>query len=172
MASRSKSISGTDAGPPQGLLEVARIGRAHGVRGEVAVHPVTNRDERFAVGSVLVTASGERAVTRSRRDGTRWLLGLDGIADRDAATELAGTTLYAAPLDDPDELWVHELCGSTVVDQHGNAAGVVTNVVANPAADLLELDTGHLVPLTFVVSTEPGTVHVDVPDGLFELVDG
>ena len=172
MASKSKSISETDSGPAPRLLEIARIGRAHGLRGEVSVHPITNRDERFAVGSVLVTASGERAVTSSRGDGTRWLLGLDGVVDRDAATELAGTTLYATPLDDPDELWVHELCGSTVVDQHGNEAGVVTNVVANPAADLLELDTGHLVPLTFVVSTEPGTVHVDVPDGLLELVDG
>ena len=172
MESKSKSTSGTDVGPVQGLLEIARIGRAHGVRGELTVYPVTNRDERFAVGSVLVTATGERAVTRSRRDRTRWLLGLDGIVDRDAATQLVGTTLYAAPLDDPDEMWVHELCGSTVVDQHGYEAGVVMNVVANPAADLLELDTGHLVPLTFVVSTEPGKVHVEAPDGLFELVDG
>ncbi len=77
--------------------------------------------------------------------------------------------MFAEPLDDPDELWVHELCGSSVIDQHGFDAGVITNVVANPAADLLELDTGHLVPLTFVVRREPGAVHVEVPDGLFEL---
>ena len=168
MASRSKSTSGIDS-HPAGLLEIATVGRAHGVRGDVVLHPVTNRLERFDVGSRLVTAAGERAVSRSRFDGNRWLVGFDGIDDRDAAAALTGTTVFAEPLDDPDELWVHELCGNSVVDQHGSDAGVITNVVANPAADLLELDTGHLVPLTFVVRCEPGAVHVEVPDGLFEL---
>ncbi len=133
------------------------------------MHPVTNRFERFDVGSTLVTAAGERVVSGARRDGNRWLVSFDGIDDRDGAAALTGTTLFAEPLDDPDELWVHELCGSSVIDQHGYDAGVVTSVVANPAADLLELDTGHLVPLTFIVRCEPGTVHVEVPDGLFEL---
>ncbi len=172
MASRSKSTSGTDlslGAEPPGLLEVATVGRAHGVRGDVVVHPVTNRLERFDVGSALVTAVGERTVSRSRFDGNRWLVHFDGIDDRDAAAALTGTTVYAEPLDDPDELWVHELCGSSVIDQHGFHAGIVTSVVANPAADLLELDTGHLVPLTFVVRCEPGAVYVEVPDGLFEL---
>ena len=193
MASKSKSTSGTDSpsgagahsGPDSsssadvgaetdarhsaGLLEIATVGRAHGVRGEVVLHPVTNRPERFETGSVLVLAVGERAVTRARRDGSRWLVSFDGITDRDAATALTGTTVFAAPLDDPDELWVHELCGSSVIDQRGNTAGTVTSVVANPAADLLELDTGHLVPLTFVVRHESGAVHVEVPDGLFDL---
>lgn len=168
MASRSKSTSGTDLSPP-GLLEVATVGRAHGVRGDVVVHPVTNRLERFDVGSALITAVGERTVSRSRFDGNRWLVHFDGIDDRDAAAALTGTTVYAEPLDDPDEMWVHELCGSSVIDQHGFHAGIVTSVVANPAADLLELDTGHLVPLTFVVRCESGAVHVEVPHGLFEL---
>lgn len=168
MASKSKSTSGTDS-PPAGLLEIATVGRAHGVRGDVVLHPVTNRLERFDIGSKLITAAGERAVSRSRFDGHRLLVSFDGIADRDAAAALTGTTVFAEPLHDPDELWVHELCGSAVIDQHGSEAGVITSVVANPAADLLELDTGHLVPLTFVVRCEPGAVHVEVPDGLFEL---
>jgi 16S rRNA processing protein RimM len=50
--------------------------------------------------------------------------------------------------------------------------GVVTAVQANPAADLLVLDSGALVPVVFVVSgPEDGEVLVDVPDGLFELTD-
>ena len=152
-----------------GLLEIATIGRAHGLRGDVVMHPVTNRLERFDIGSRLITAAGQRTVSRARFDGKRWLVGFEGIDDRDAAVALTGTTVFAEPLDDPDEIWVHELCGSSVIDQHGFDAGVITSVVANPAADLLELDTGHLVPLTFVVGTEPGVVHVEVPDGLFEL---
>lgn len=169
MACRSKSTSGTDSDGPAGLLEIATVGRAHGVRGEVVVHAVTNRLERFEVGSALMTAAGERAVSGARFDGKRWLVSFEGIEDRDAASALTGTKLFAEPLHDPDELWVHELCGSAVIDQHGYDAGVVTAVMANPASDLLELDTGHLVPLTFVVRREPGAVHVEVPDGLFEL---
>ena len=154
---------------PAALLEIATVGRAHGVRGDVVMHPVTNRLERFDIGSRLITAAGERVVSRARFDGNRWLVRFEGIDDRDAAAALTGTTVFAEPLDDPDELWVHELCGSSLIDQHGFDAGVITSVVANPAADLLELDTGHLVPLTFVVRSEPGAVHVEVPDGLFEL---
>jgi 16S rRNA processing protein RimM len=44
-------------------------------------------------------------------------------------------------------------------------------VVANPAADLLELDTGALVPSNFVTSIEGDSVLVDTPDGLFDLDD-
>ena len=46
-----------------------------------------------------------------------------------------------------------------------------TKVLTNPAADILELDTGHLVPTTFVVAQVDGVVTVEVPDGLFELLD-
>ncbi len=175
MASKSKSISGTDSssgtgsGNPSGLLEIATIGRAHGVSGEVAVYPITNRFERFEAGSELVTAAGRRGVVRARPDGRRWLVKFEGIDNRDAASALTGTTVFAEPLTDADELWVHELCGAMVVDQRGRSAGVVTAVVANPAADLLELDTGDLVPLTFVERCEPGVVYVEVPDGLFGL---
>jgi 16S rRNA processing protein RimM len=57
-----------------------------------------------------------------------------------------------------------------VEDVHGEALGTVTGVEANPASDLLVLDGGALIPLRFVVSSEPGQlVVVDVPDGLLEL---
>ncbi len=46
-----------------------------------------------------------------------------------------------------------------------------TAVLANPAAEILELDTGALVPSNFVVSMADGVITVDVPDGLFELND-
>ena len=42
----------------------------------------------------------------------------------------------------------------------------------NPAADLLVLDTGALVPVVFVVGTpHDGVIDVDTPDGLFELAE-
>ena len=66
-------------------------------------------------------------------------------------------------------LWVHELVGSKVREVNGTERGVVEAVLANPASDLLELDTGDLIPLTFVVEFVDGAVLVDVPDGLFDL---
>ena len=80
--------------------------------------------------------------------------------------------MSADPIDDPDELWVHELIGAEVVDQAGTRRGVVEQVVDNPASDLLELDTGYLVPVRFVTALDPGvTVTVDVPAGLFDTTD-
>lgn len=93
----------------------------------------------------------------------------DGIDDRSKAEALRGLVLKAAPLVDPDELWVHELIGARVVDQAGTDRGAVASVVANPAGDLLELTDGALVPLRFLVRSVPGErIEVEVPDGLFE----
>jgi 16S rRNA processing protein RimM len=67
------------------------------------------------------------------------------------------------------ELWVHEVIGAEVRDRAGARIGRVDAVQANPAHDLLVLDTGALVPMVFVVEHAPGVVVVDLPDGLLEL---
>ena len=73
---------------------------------------------------------------------------------------------------DPDDLWVHELVGSAVVEADGTERGVVESVQDNPASDLLVLDSGVLVPLTFLTGRDAdGRVVVEVPPGLFELLD-
>ena len=65
---------------------------------------------------------------------------------------------------------MHELIGCDVIDDGVNR-GQVVEVVSNPASDLLELDTGALVPLRFVTSHQPGVIDVEVPDGLFALYE-
>ena len=156
-------------------LEVGRIVRAHGLRGEVVVELVTNRLERIAPGASLVTAGGRSLlVLVSRRSPAtggrqRWLVSFDGVAGREGAEALRGAVLTAPPIADPEALWVHELVGSTVRDLSGSPLGTVVAVEANPASDLLVLDRGALVPLHFVVGHRPGEVTVDPPAGLFEL---
>ena len=93
----------------------------------------------------------------------------EGVRDRSAAEELRAAVLYAHSLDDPDELWVHELIGSRVFESDGTCRGRVEAVQANPASDILLLDSGALVPLTFVLSASEGRIEVDVPSGLFDL---
>ena len=155
-------------GPP--LLEIGRIAKAHGLNGEVSVVLVSNRTERLDPGSVLSTDRGDLTVASSRPHGDRWLVRFAGHDDRSSAEALRGLELRAEPLDDPEELWVHELVGATVISSDGVERGTVTAVQDNPAADLLVLDSGALVPVVFVVDgPTDGVVHVDVPDGLFEL---
>ena len=163
------------------VLEVGRIGRAHGLRGEVAVSFLTDRPERTTPGSSFTARSEhgtprELVVTDARRHQQRWLLRFAGVDDRDAAAALTGLVLFAPelPSADGDELWVHDLVGASVVDAGGHTLGAVASVEANPAHDLLVLDSGVLVPVTFV--TEHGAdedgrrrVVVDVPDGLLDL---
>lgn len=153
------------------LLEVGRITRAHGVRGGVLVLLTTDRTSRLDPGSVLLTDRGELTVRRSSRHRDRWIVSFEQIADRNEAEAWRGTVLRAEPIDDDedDALWVHELVGATVVLADGDEVGVVEAVQANPAADLLVLDTGPLVPVVFVIDQQPGRVTIDPPEGLLEL---
>ncbi|HET7488978.1 MAG TPA: ribosome maturation factor RimM [Acidimicrobiales bacterium] len=150
-------------------MEVGRVVKPHGLRGEVVVELVTNRTERLAAGTVLDSDRGPLQVVRSSPFQHRWIVVFAGVAGVEAAEALRGTVLRAEPLDDDDALWVHQLVGAGVVDVAGTACGTVVAVQANPASDLLVLDGGALVPLRFVVSSEPGRVVVDLPPGLLDL---
>ena len=158
--------------PRPDLLEVGRIGRPHGVRGEVYVDLSTDREDRLAVGARLVVRGRPMTVVASRPANGRWLVFFEGLADRTDAERLTGSPVLAEPVDDPDALWVHDLIGSAVVEVDGTPRGRCVAVVANPAADLLELDGGALVPVTFVVTCVDGVITIEPPVGLFDLEDG
>ncbi len=159
------------AEPAPTLLEVGRIGRAHGVKGDVFVHLSTDRTERVAVGGRLFAQGRWLVIIASSRSTDRWRVHFEGIDDRNAAEALTGAVVSAEPIDDPDVLWIHHLIGASVVEVDGTARGHCVAVIANPAADLLELDTGALVPVTFVTGMAAGVVTIDPPDGLFELYE-
>ncbi len=152
------------------LLEVGRTGRPHGVRGDLYVDLITDRIERLAVGARLLAGSRWLTVATARPAGTRWLVHFEEVPDRTAAEALVNQPLRAEPLVAPaDGMYVHQLIGAEVVDASGTSHGRCTAVVANPAHDLLELQSGALVPMVFVVSDEPGRIVIDPPEGLFDL---
>ncbi len=153
------------------MLEVGRIVKAHGLRGEVVVELFTNRDERLAPGSVLVAPGGSLVVRYAKPHQHRWIVAFAGVDSREDAEALHGTALLAEPLEDPDALWVHELNDAEVLDVGGDKIGVITGVVANPAGDILEVNQKILIPLRFVVEHGPGFVRVDPPAGLLEIND-
>lgn len=152
------------------MLEVGRIAKAHGIKGEVLVDLSTDRVERVAVGSVLSTTFGQELVVKESSPHLgKWIVRFDGVGSRTEAEALHGLVLFAEPIEDPDALFVHDLIGSTVVLVDGVVVGQVASVEANPASDLLVLDTGPLIPVSFVVERSPGRLVVDVPDGLLDL---
>jgi 16S rRNA processing protein RimM len=161
------------AGPPEEgpLLEVGRIVKPHGLRGDVIVALSTNRRERVAVGAALTDGSGRTyVVDRSSPHQGRFIVTFHGVNSIEAADGLRDTTLFAEPIDDPEALWIHDLIGARVEDAAGTVLGTVEGVQANPASDLLVLEDGGLIPLRFVVDLDPGVrVTVDVPDGLLDL---
>jgi len=163
---------------------VGRIGRPHGLRGEVTVQVTTDDpDTRFASGAVLGTdpaGPGPLTVVSMRRSGPVLVLGFDGVADRDSAEALRGTslTLDASLLpvpDDPEEFYDHQLVGLSVVDRAGTVLGTVTEVWHPPAAPVLAVHrpngSQELVPFVSaivpVVDLEGGRLVVDPPDGMF-----
>lgn len=156
---------------PAPVLAVGRIVKPHGLRGDVIISLTTNREERVAAGSTLFDDEGsELVVVRSSPHQGRFIVTLEGVNGIEAADRLRDTELFAAPIDDPSELWVHQLVGARAVDTAGSELGRVEEVQANPASDLLVLDNGVLIPLRFVVDLEPGVqVTVEVPDGLLDL---
>jgi 16S rRNA processing protein RimM len=167
------------------LLAVGRIGRPHGVRGDVTVEVLTDDpDARFAAGSVLVTDppdAGPLTVTGSGRSGAITTLHFDGIEDRDTAEALRGTILLVdtatlPELSDADDFYDHQLIGLDAIDTAGRELGTVTDILHAPAAPVLTVTrpggSTELVPFVAAIVTHvdlgAGTLTVDPPDGMFE----
>ena len=162
---------------------VGRIGRPHGIRGEVTVETRTDEPEvRFAPGSVLLVDSPLRRLVV---DGMHWhsgrlLLSFEGVHDRTAAEGLRGLLLEVErgddeTPDDPEEFYDSALIGCEVVLRDGTAIGTITEVAHLPAQDLLVVDRSPgevLVPFVErfvpVVDIAARRVVIDPPPGLLE----
>ncbi len=136
----------------------------------------TDRLERLNPGTVLSSPSGPLSVVSSSPapgggGSDRYIVTFAECADRAAAERLRGVELSAEGLDQPGTLWVHELVGAVVRDAIGTELGRVAAVEANPASDLLVLESGALIPVHFVTGHDAAgrTVDVDIPEGLLDL---
>jgi 16S rRNA processing protein RimM len=177
---------------PTDALLVARIGKPHGLRGEVTVQLHTDDPEaRLAPGAVLATkAAAGSGVPRSLTvASTRvhrgiWLIGFEQVPDRTGAESLRGTQLFldaadlAAEQDDDSEGWYEdELVGLTVVTRDGTVVGEVTGLETRAVQDLIvvRLSSGGEALVPFVeaivpeVDVEGGRVVIDPPPGLLDL---
>ncbi len=163
---------------------VGRIGKPHGLRGEVTIDVRTDEPERrFADGAVLAarppagSASPLRSVTV---ESTRWhqqvlLARFAEIGDRNAAEAARGIVLHAtlAPgetPEDPEEFYDHQLVGLAAYDVAGAHLGELTTVTHGAAQDLLTIRTpdGRDALVPFVAALVP---EVDVDGGRIVIAD-
>jgi 16S rRNA processing protein RimM len=164
---------------------VGRIGRPHGVRGEVTVEVRTDDPElRFAPGAVLITDPADRGPLTLA--GRRWhrevlLLAIEGVDSREQAEELRDTQLLVPvadlpALEDPDVFYDHQLVGLAARLTDGARLGEVA-AVRHEGTELLVVrrPDGDEVLVPFVAAIVPtvdlagGFLVVDPPEGLLEL---
>ncbi|MEE2524025.1 ribosome maturation factor RimM [Pseudarthrobacter sp. J75] len=165
-------------------LQVARIGKPHGIRGEVTVQVLTDAPEdRFVPGTeftVEPASAGPLTVLGARWNKDILLLAFEEVADRNQAEALRGAKLFieTEELDeDDDEGWYeHELVGleARVGTQ---VVGTVAALNTMPVQDLLMVKTpeGEEILIPFVeqivpeVNVEEGYILLTPPAGLFEV---
>jgi 16S rRNA processing protein RimM len=169
-------------------LVVGRVGRAHGLAGDVAVHVHTDDPEgRLGAGAVLQTEPahvGPLTVESGRVHSGRLLLRFVGVNDRSGAEALRGVSLVVdVPEDerpeDPDEYYDHQLVGLAVVRTDGSPVGELADVLHLPGQDVLAVrrPDGRETLVPFVeaivpaVDLDAGKVVVDPPPGLLEDVE-
>lgn len=126
-----------------GWIAVGRVGRPHGIRGEVAVLPLSEVSSRFEPGSRLFAdETGDRPLTvaTARPHQHRVLVRFAEVADRTAASALAGAYLLVPRGSSPPlpegSYWPHELEGCEVRTTSGRVLGEIREVVRTPANDV------------------------------------
>lgn len=161
---------------------IGRIGRPHGIRGEVTVESRTDDpDRRFAPGTSMVDDGGRTLIVEGLgAHGGRLRVKFAGVDDRTAAESLRGQLLRIerGPDDqpeDPDEFYDTDLIGMCALYVDGSELGVVRDVLHLPGQDLLAIDhAGREVLVPFVATFVPEVdvarrvVVVDPPPGLLE----
>jgi 16S rRNA processing protein RimM len=149
-----------------GRIRVARIGAAHGVRGEVKLWSFTQDPMAVARYGPLETEDGaQRFEIETLRPAKGFMVArLKGVADRDAATKLCNLELFVArdklpPIEEDDTYYHADLVGMTAITPLGAPLGNVTAIHNFGAGDLVEIATTAggeplLLPFTESVVTE------------------
>jgi 16S rRNA processing protein RimM len=143
---------------------IGRVGKSHGLDGSFVVEDASETRELFAVGAKLLVEGEEATVVGSKQARGRPVIRLDRRVARGAALAVPRTAL--APTDE-DEYYVFQLMGMEVSEEGGDVLGRVTDVAPGVANDVLELDSGLLLPMV-----EECVLSVDLDAGRIVVAPG
>jgi 16S rRNA processing protein RimM len=163
---------------------VARIGAAHGLRGEVRLQVFTQDPDAILKFGEMESGDGTKKfrVASLRPAKGHFVAKLDGVNDRNASELLTNIELFVSrdklpKIEDDGEFYHADLIGLRVEDKTGKNYGVVIAVRNYGASDLLEVGepqskSGTLIPFIdqFVpeVDVEGGRVVIEPAAGLFD----
>lgn len=168
------------------LVVIGEIARAHGLRGEVRVRPLTDHPERFerVRECVLWDAARDRReprrITTARRQGAAVVVALADCDSLEAARDLVGRLVAvpkaeALPLP-PGRFYPWQLEGCRVLTEDGTEIGRVSGVEASSLQDLWVVagrERDHLIPAVPEIVREVDLagrrVVIRPPEGLLDL---
>jgi 16S rRNA processing protein RimM len=146
------------------LVRVGLVGKPHGLDGSFFVEHASEEEARFARGATLHVDGEAAKVVASKRSGGRPVIRLDREAPRGAELAVPRSEL---PPPGEDEYYEFQLVGLAVEEEGGRPIGRVDAVLPGPANDVLELDTGLLLPLVGACVQE-----VDLDAGRIQIARG
>jgi 16S rRNA processing protein RimM len=130
--------------PAEELVAVGRVGKPHGVGGAFVVEDPSDDPTRFEVGATLVADGEPVHVQESKRAGNRLVVKVDRRLERGVTLAVPRSAL---PPPEEDSYYVFQLVGLDVVEEGGRALGRVRDVAHYAANDVLEVDSGLLLPM-------------------------
>lgn len=160
---------------PDGMVLIAEIGAASGVKGEVRIKLHSDDPAALTAYGALQDAAGRSyTISKSRPVKTVFVCVLDGIHDRTAAEALTKTSLFISrdklPAPDPDEFYHIDLVGLEVRQADGNLLGTISAVHDFGAGDILEVapPDAETIMIPFSLAAVP---IVDIAGGFVQLAD-
>jgi len=125
-------------------VQIGKVGRPHGIDGSFFIEE-PSADERWWIPGARFLAGGSEAeVVAARRSSGRPVVKLDRSVERGALIEVERDAL---PPTEEDEYYAFQLVGLAVVEETGRELGNVQAVTPGIANDVLELDSGVLLPM-------------------------
>ena len=165
---------------PRDLISVGVIIGAHGIRGEVKLKSFTADPKAVATYGPLLSATGEIfEITKLKPATTDFIATLKNVTDRNRSEALKGTELFInraqLPKTSGDELYMHDLIGTSVYGANEVMLGVIVGFENFGAGDLMDVKVegrseSVLIPYTkkFIASATVEKVIVDLPEDYLE----
>jgi 16S rRNA processing protein RimM len=145
-------------------VQIGKVGRPHGIDGAFFVEQPSSDDRWWKTGARFLAGGREVVVVGHRRSSGRPVIKLDHAIERGTLLEVAQEDL---PPTDADEYYAFQLVGLRAVEENGRTLGSVKVVTPGVANDVLELDTGLLLPMV-----EECILKVDLKGGCITVADG
>jgi 16S rRNA processing protein RimM len=145
-------------------VAIGRVGRPHGIDGAFFVEQPSDDDRWWKTGARFLANGEPVEVVVHRRSSGRPVVKLDRDVQRGAILEVERDEL---PPTGDDEYYAFQLVGLPVVEENGRLLGSVKVVIPGVANDVLELDTGVLLPMV-----DDCIVAIDVDAGRITVAAG